>query len=77
MSRKAFVAVFLTVTAAALGMELWASFDSSPETVPWTDLIRDNVPWPVTAGAILVLIVWLPWHFYDRYRRKNQSRQGD
>jgi hypothetical protein len=35
--------------------------------VPWTDLLGEYVPWPVTALGVLVLIVWLPPHFYHRY----------
>lgn len=68
---------FLAVTVVALGAELWASFDSSDATEPWTDLITDHVPGEVTTAAIGALVLWLPIHFWLRYRRKAQSRQGD
>jgi hypothetical protein len=71
MSRRtAWIAAFLTTTAAALIAECWASWDSSPDTVPWTDLIVAHVPGEVTAAAIGALVVWLPLHFAIRYRRR-------
>lgn len=73
MSRKAgFVTVFLTVTAAALGMELWASFDSSPDTVPWTDLLTEYVPMELVFAALGAFLLWAPIHFYRRYKRKER-----
>jgi hypothetical protein len=67
--RQVFTTAFLAVTALAVGGELWAALDSSPDTVPWTNLIADNVPWPVTATAIAILITWLPSHFAHAYGR--------
>jgi hypothetical protein len=64
---------FLGVTVVALGAELWASFDSSPDTEPWTDLLTTYVPAPVTYTAIGILILWLPLHFWLRYRRKAKA----
>jgi hypothetical protein len=64
---------FLTVTVVALGAELWASFDSSAATEPWTDLITDHVPGEITAAAIGALVLWLPIHFWFRYRRKAKA----
>lgn len=74
--KHAFRWAFLSITAVALAAELWASFDSSDQTEPWTDLITDHVPGEVTAAAIGALILWLPIHFLIRYR-KRQARQGD
>ncbi len=65
--RKVFVGVFLALTAGALGMELWAGLDSSSTTVPWTELISDYVPQPITLTAISVLATWLPTHFVHNY----------
>lgn len=77
MSRKAtFVTVFLTVTALALGLELWASFDSSPDTVPWTDLLTEYVPMEAVFAAIGALILWLPIHFWRRYQRRQQTKEN-
>jgi ribose/xylose/arabinose/galactoside ABC-type transport system permease subunit len=70
MSRRSWwIAVFLTVTALAVGGELWAAFDDSPDTVPWTDLILD-LPVPVWALAVAALVVWLPIHLVVYYRRR-------
>lgn len=65
------------MTVAAIGLELWASFDGSDETEPWTSLIVTYVPDEVAFAAIGALVLWLPIHFYRRYKRKNQSAQGD
>jgi hypothetical protein len=62
--------VFLTLTAAPIAMELLAALDSSPDTVPWTQLISTWVPWPVALGAYVALAVWLPVHFWVHYRRR-------
>lgn len=77
MSRKlAFRWAFLLITALAIGWELLASFDSSTDTEPWTDLIADHVsPW-VTFSTIAVLVIWLPIHFVQRYKRKQASKGG-
>lgn len=77
MTRKLFLRwAFLAITALAVGWELVASFDSSPDTEPWTDLLVDHVsPW-VTFSAIAVLVIWLPIHFVQRYRRKQASKGG-
>lgn len=74
MSRRAWWIVgFLTVTAVAVGAELVAAFDSSPDTVPWTDLLGEYVPWPVTAAAVALLVAWLPVHLYRRYHRSKET----
>ena len=62
--------VFLVLTALPIGMELVAGLDSDPRTVPWTQLITTYVPWPVALAAYLALATWLPWHFWQHYRRK-------
>jgi hypothetical protein len=69
MTRRGWwIVSFLTVTAAAVGGELYAAFDSSSNTTPWTELIVRYVPWPITALAIAVLVIWLPLHFFSNYR---------
>ncbi len=72
--RTAWTVAFLTVTAGAVGMELWAALDNSPDTVAWTDLIAENVPRPVTMAAVALLVAWLPAHFAWAYR--SQAAQG-
>lgn len=70
----AWVIGFLTVTAVAVGAELWASFDGDPDTAPWTDLIVRYVPEEVTFALIGALLLWLPLHFWRRYTRKRKTR---
>jgi hypothetical protein len=73
MSKRAvWVTGFLSVTALAVGAELWAALDDSPDTVPWTNLIAQYVPWPITAAAIAILVAWLPTHFIHAYRRAHR-----
>lgn len=70
MSRRAWwISGFLGVTAVAVGAELLAAFDSSPSTVPWTELLTD-LPWWVTMPAALLLSLWLPAHLAYWYRRR-------
>lgn len=64
---------FLIITAAAVAWELVASFDGNPDTWPWTQLITTYVPWWVTFPAILVLVVWLPIHFWRWYRKRGRG----
>jgi len=71
--RTAWRVAFLGVTAAAVGMELWASFDGDPQSEPWTDLIVAYVPGEVTALAIGGLAAWLTVHFLRRYLRRNRE----
>lgn len=71
MSRRSIWTVaFLTVTAAAVGMELVAAFDDSTDTAPWTELISTWWPAPVTFAAIGLLTVWLGPHFAAAYRKR-------
>lgn len=68
--RSWWVAAFLAVTTLAVGAELVAGLDHDPDTVPWTELVTRYIPWPVTAVAITVLVVWLPVHFWHAYRQR-------
>jgi hypothetical protein len=75
--RGGWIAGFLTVTGIALGAECWASWDSSPDTVPWTELIVTYVPGEVTLAVVGALIAWVPVHFFVRYRRKGREVRRD
>lgn len=78
MTRARWIAAFLALTGTALGMECWASWDADPDTVPWTELIVTHVPSEVTAAAIGALVVWLPAHFWVRYRRRaRRDEEGE
>jgi peptidoglycan/LPS O-acetylase OafA/YrhL len=72
--RAVWTAGFLTVTGLAIVMELIASFDGSPDTDAWTDLIVAWVPAEVATVLLGALIGWLPVHFAIRYWRR--SRRG-
>lgn len=61
---------FLGVTAAAIVMECWASWDASPDTDPWTDLVVAFVPDEVGLAVLGALVCWVPVHFVRRYRRR-------
>ena len=77
VSRRAWwTVVFLGVTAVAVGMELWASFDGDASTDPWTDLIVRYVPGEVTALLIGGLCLWLIVHFGLRYWRRHKAVVG-
>ena len=67
---------FLAVTAVAIVMECWASWDGNPNTDPWTDLIVAYIPDEVTMLAIGGLSLWLLVHFGKRYW-KRRSRPVD
>ena len=69
---KVFTAVFLGITGLAIGLEIWASVDSNPDTIPWTWLLVNYVPWEVPLAVFGALVVWLPIHFYVRYRGKKR-----
>lgn len=72
---------FLALTAAVLGMEIWASADGNANTDPWTDLIVRHVPGEITALAIAGLAGWLAVHFglryYRKHRRTKRRKDGD
>ena len=69
--------IFLVLTAAPIGMELVAGLDNSPSTVPWTDLITRYVPWELALAAYGALALWLPVHFYVRYRRRASDKSKE
>lgn len=70
--RWLWIVVFMSVTVAALGMECWASWDGSDSTVPWTELIVRYVPGELLVAVIGAMFVWIPAHFWRRYRRKGR-----
>jgi hypothetical protein len=72
---------FLGLTALVILMELFASFDGSANTDPWTELIVTYIPAEIAFAAIGALCLWLIVHFGLRYWRKrhahNQQRLED
>jgi hypothetical protein len=67
--RKIWIGIFLTLTAAALGMEIWAAADSSPDTLTWSELIGAYIPQTVAVGAAAILAAWITPHIAAQYRR--------
>lgn len=65
--KQVFTVVFLALTLGALIMEFGAGLDSSDSTVPWTDLISNYIPQPITLAALTLLSTWLPTHFLHHY----------
>lgn len=74
MRRQAWLPLFLGATVVTIALELWASFDGNDETDPWTDLLVAYVPEEVTFAAIGALALWLPLHFWRRYRQREGTR---
>lgn len=50
-------------------MEILASFDANPDTVPWTEDITTRIPLEITFAAIGALCLWLVVHFWRRYQK--------
>jgi hypothetical protein len=73
MKRKVWIAVFLLLTAAPIGMEIWGAADNSNDTSTWTELISTWWPAPVTLGAIGFLTAWLGPHFLQAYRMRSTT----
>lgn len=67
---------FLTLTALALGGELWAAFDSSPATRPWTDYLTE-LPWWLLVPMVLAFVVWLPLHLIEFKVLKMRARSAE
>jgi len=75
-SQKLWTTGFLGVTALALGLEVWASFDDSDSTIPWTGLITEYVPEEITMLALSGASGWVLYHFYKRYKEKREDGQS-
>lgn len=69
--RVAWTIVFLGITLAAIVMEVVAGVWHPAGTIPWTEYVAKYVPWPVQLAAYVILVVWLPFHFWrhDRIRK--------
>jgi hypothetical protein len=72
MKRIIWTIVFLGGTVAVVIEEIWAGFDKSDNTVPWTDYIVTYIPEPVMWALVGLLITWLPVHLYV-YRQKRKK----
>ena len=68
--------VFLSVTLAAIVMEVVAGIFHPAGTIPWTEYLARYVPWPFQLAAYVILAVWLPFHFWrhDHLRKIEYNR---
>ena len=71
--QKRWMVAFLGVTVLGILLELVAAFDPTMETIPWTDLIVEYVPWEISAAVFGALALWLPLHFGYRYYLKGKG----
>lgn len=72
MTKQIKVFSIVVLTVAWLFWELWANFDNDPNTWPLTWVIVHYVPAWITLPAVLLLAVWLPYHFWSNYQRKRR-----
>lgn len=64
VKRVVWTIVFLGITLAAIAMEVVAGVFHPAGSIPWTEYLVRYVPWPVQLVAYVVLVVWLPFHFW-------------
>lgn len=65
--------LFLSITALAIGLELFAALDGNPDTESWTILIVTYIPFEVTFLILGGLSVWLFVHFGAWYWRRRKQ----
>lgn len=76
-ARIIWTVVFLSVTLAAIVMEVVAGVFHPMGTIPWTEYLAKYVPWPVQLAAYVILAVWLPFHFWRHdHLRKTEFERG-
>lgn len=69
--RTLWTVVFLALTAAPIGMELYAAAQPSQDRPTWTELITTWWPAPVTLGLVGLLTAWIGPHFRAAYRLRS------
>lgn len=74
MIKRVWPFAFLGLIAVFIGAEVWASVDSSPDTVPLTDYLVRYVPEEVLYALVGALLLWLPYHLWRRFRRREQAK---
>lgn len=76
-ARIVWTIIFLSITLAAIVMEVVAGVFHPAGTIPWTEYIAKYVPWPIQLTAYVALAVWLPFHFWRHdHLRKVAYDQG-
>lgn len=71
--RVIWTVAFLSVTLAAIVMEVVAGIFHPAGTIPWTEYLATYVPWPVQLAAYVILAVWLPFHFWRHDHLRNAA----
>ncbi len=65
--KKQWTIVFLGITALTILLEIFASFDGNPNTIPWTSYIVRYIPVWVGLPIIIGFAIWLVAHFVKKY----------
>jgi hypothetical protein len=60
--------LIVVLSLAWLGWELIAALDGNPDTLTLTEVIVTYVPPWLYIPAVIVLAIWLPWHFWTAWR---------
>ena len=60
--------LIVVLSLAWLGWELIAALDGNPDTLTLTQVIVAYVPPWLYIPAVIVLAIWLPWHFWTAWR---------
>ena len=64
---KQWTIIFLGITALALFLEIFESFEGNPNTIPWTKYIVTYVPVWIGLPIIIGFAIWLIIHFVNKY----------
>ena len=72
MEKKWWTVGFLGITVLAVFLELFASFDGDPNTLPWTRYIVNYIPAWIGLPIIIGFAIWLVIHFMTRYQNKKK-----
>ena len=67
-TKKTWTLVFLGITAIAIFLEIFASFDKNPDTIPWTRYIVNYIPAWIGLPIIIGFAIWLVVHFIEKYK---------
>jgi hypothetical protein len=64
------------LTLGWLAWELVANFDHDPGTWPLTWVIVTYLPWWIYLPAAVILGAWIPFHFWQNWRRNPKHHKG-